>query len=520
MFRKTFPWISAAALLFSFEATAQNATIPTSEPSCFSPCDALISADLTSRILLTTSPLFEPQVQSYWATNARLRPCCFFLPHTTEELSLAITTLSSLSNSTQDTNNVEEDWHIAIRSGGHSYPGSNNIEAGLTIDFSHMNASWYNASTSLVSLQPGGRWRDVYAHLHETANVTVTGGRDGDVGVGGFMLGGGNSYHSGKNGFACDTVVNYEVVLANGSVVQANADENPELFRALKGGGMNFGIVTRFDAQAMPAVDLAYGQHVMAANNSLPVIDAVVDFTEHAEQTKADHLIALYLHGPGSSDMIIAIRVNTEGDLNTTSFDKITEISAIKESWSHTSLAAAANSSQVQSGTMNVGFTLTFRVDAEVMRYAAALQDEMVKSLGARIGEDNFMAQMFFQPLPAYYSKIGEGKVWNMLGLDRIGGNAILWTAGVGVVGDNTTAFAVAEAEMRDLTANLKEFTVRNDKASGFVYLNYADRTQDPLGSYGLENLDFMEEVAAKYDPEGWWQRMVPGGFKLSRADT
>ncbi|KAF2636949.1 FAD-binding domain-containing protein [Massarina eburnea CBS 473.64] len=497
---------SIAAILSLHVAQAQNSTIFSN------PCDALLSTNLSNRILLPSSPLYEPQVQSYWATNARLHPWCFFLPQTTQELATAIATLSSINS------NGTEDWHIAVRSGGHSYPGSNNIIKGLTIDFNYMNASSYNASTKLASIQPGGRWKNVYTDLLHTANVTVTGGRDGDVGVAGFLLGGGNSYYSGKNGFACDTVVNYEVVLANGTVVQANAYENGDLYRALKGGGMNFGIVTRFDVLAMPAVDLAYGQHVMVADYSNDVIDAVIDFTEHAESTPMDHLFALYMHSPGSSDVIVAVRVNTEGNLNTKSFEGITSIPAVKESWETMSLADAANASQIASGTMNTGFTLTFLDDASVMRKAKLLMDGLITTLSARIGPDAFMTQIVYQPLPEYYGVLDQTKGGNMLGFDRNGGNAILWVAGVGILGDNTTAFAIAEAELMAVVAELKEFTEKESKLVEFVYLNYADKSQDPLGSYGPENLAFMREVAARYDPKGWWQRMVPGGFKLARV--
>lgn len=166
-----------------------------------------------------------------------------------------------------------------------------------------MNRSWYDPGSGLASVEPGAVWKDVYFSLLHNGNVTVTGGRDGGVGVGGFLLGGGNSYHTTRNGFGCDTVINYEVVLANGSIVDANANKNADLWRALKGGGMNFGIVTRFDMEAMPAVDLAYGQSVIAANYSDQVVDAVVDFTNRPEELgRNDHLIVLYTHDPKSSE--------------------------------------------------------------------------------------------------------------------------------------------------------------------------------------------------------------------------
>ena len=115
-----------------------------------------------------------------------------------------------------------------------------------------MNETTFDNETGIASLGPGGTWGPVYAAL-EPHGVTVTGGRAVDVGVGGFLTGGGNSFYSARTGMVCDAVVNYEVVLASGAIVYANADTHPDLFRALKGGSGNMGIVTRFDMEAFAA---------------------------------------------------------------------------------------------------------------------------------------------------------------------------------------------------------------------------------------------------------------------------
>ena len=82
---------------------------------------------------------------------------------------------------------------------------------------------------------------DVYRDLLENGNVSVVGGRDGDVGVGGFLTGGGISYYSPRFGFACDSVASMQVVLSNGSIVTASKEENCDLYLALKGGSLNTG---------------------------------------------------------------------------------------------------------------------------------------------------------------------------------------------------------------------------------------------------------------------------------------
>lgn len=297
-------------------------------------------------MLLPTSHLYEAQVNSWWDANARLRPWCFFLPQTTEELSQGLLSF-------QDVGKGAGDWHIAVKSGGHSRPGTNSVKNGVTIDLSMMNSSEYSAATNTARIATGARWRDVYRDLLETGNVTVGGGRDGDVGVGGYVLGGGISYYSSRFGFACDNVVNYEVVLSNGSVINANADEHHDLFTALKGGGPNFGIVTHFDMQAMPAIDIAYGEHIVSANRSVQIVDAVFDFANHLEGPQDDALVTVFTHDTSidAEGVILFIRTNTKGDLNTTKFDGITALPSLKQSWGLKAMADAANDSQEPGGS-------------------------------------------------------------------------------------------------------------------------------------------------------------------------
>lgn len=94
---------------------------------------------------------------------------------------------------------------------------------------------------------------------------------------------------------------------------------------------------------------------------------------------------------------------------------------------------------------------------------------------------------------------------------------AILWDFGIAIPdGEGSdAALALATAETAAMTAKLKQFSIDQGTDVDLVYMNYAGVTQDVLGSYGAETLEYMKNVAKKYDPEGWFQRMVPGGFKL-----
>lgn len=131
---------------------------------------------------------------------------------------------------------------FAIRSGGHSpNPGWSAIgDAGILIDLAALNTTTINTDRTVASVGSGARWGSVVAAL-DPYNVTVLAGRIPTVGVGGLILGGGISHFTPEYGLVADTLLNVEVVLADGSVANANAGENSDLFWALKGGGPNFG---------------------------------------------------------------------------------------------------------------------------------------------------------------------------------------------------------------------------------------------------------------------------------------
>jgi FAD/FMN-containing dehydrogenase len=99
-----------------------------------------------------------------------------------------------------------------------------------------------------VSIGAGNSWDLVYSKL-DAMNLSVNGGRTAGVRVGGLSTGGGISYFGSRYGWSADAIVNFQVVLANGAIVNANTDKNSDLLWALRGGSNNFGILTRIDMQ-------------------------------------------------------------------------------------------------------------------------------------------------------------------------------------------------------------------------------------------------------------------------------
>jgi len=145
---------------------------------------------------------------------------------------------------------------IAIRSGGHSAPGYGTGDDGLVIDLSPMKGLHVDPAARTVRVETGCTWGDV-DHATHAFGLATPSGFVSTTGVGGLTLGGGIGHLSRRFGLTIDSLLSADLVLADGSVVTVSADERPDLFWAIRGGGGNFGVATSFLYRLHP-VDVVY----------------------------------------------------------------------------------------------------------------------------------------------------------------------------------------------------------------------------------------------------------------------
>ena len=184
---------------------------------------------------------------------------------------------------------------IAVRGGGHSVAGSALNDGGLVVDLRRMHAVVADPENMTVRVAGGA----TMSHLDRACqpfHVAVTGGRASTTGVGGFTLGGGSGWLERKFGLACDNLLAVELVTAEGRHVHADAEENPDLFWALHGGGGNFGVVTSMTLRVHPLPAFSFVMLLFPAEAGPEVIRAYRDLLRDAPDEAGGG--GIYLNAP------------------------------------------------------------------------------------------------------------------------------------------------------------------------------------------------------------------------------
>jgi FAD/FMN-containing dehydrogenase len=197
----------------------------------------------------------------------------------------------------------ERQLPVAVRGGGHNIAGLSTCDDGVVIDLSAMKAIEVDADAQTVRAEPGLRWVEFDAAT-QAHGLATTGGTVGDTGIAGLTLGGGFGWLCGKYGMTIDNLLSAEVVIADGQVLTASADENPDLFWAIRGGSGNFGVVTSFEYQLHPVGPTITGGGVFHPLEQAP---EVLRFYRDFAASAPDEITTYCGFLPGPHGPVIAI---------------------------------------------------------------------------------------------------------------------------------------------------------------------------------------------------------------------
>ncbi|KAK8047541.1 FAD binding domain-containing protein [Apiospora saccharicola] len=464
-------------------------------------CDNVLSI-LPGKVFVPDTQFYNDSISSYFYLSGQQSPSYIVAPATADEVAIVFKAINDCSID-----------HVAVRSGGHATnPGFSNADQGVTVDLRGLNDIHLSKEDpDLVSIGAGALSVDVYDVL-DPLNRTVLGARVASVGVGGFLTGGGISFFSAQHGFGCDSIRNMQVVLANGTIVEANATSHPRLFRALKGGQNNFGVVTRFDLVAYPQPAFWGGAVMYPSEADAAQLSAFAQLKMSAEYDPHVALEQTFVYlGAQKTYSSTNNMFYTKPVANASALRPFTDI---QPQTSNTMRISGASdfATELEGFQLKAQFavyaTLSLPVSATMLVRVHEMWRESNPDLVAKVLD--ITSTMTYQSIPP--PPVADASQ-NSLGFAS---NAtpqkdmvlLLFSYYWGNDKDST----VVNTAVSELTKSVQE--AFGDKDS-YKYLNYAASWQDPIASYGKESVRELIQVSKLYDPTGVFQKVVSGGFKL-----
>ncbi|KAI4861601.1 FAD-binding domain-containing protein [Hypoxylon rubiginosum] len=461
-----------------------------------------------------TDPLdlsYLDEQNKYWSTScSALKPTCIIFPKDADEVSAIIKVLN---------NNTE---NFAIKSGGHNpNNGWSSVQGGPLISTQKLTQVILDEETGIARVGPGQRLDSISAQLQGTG-WTFVGGRIGNTGVGGLVLGGGLSYMSAQYGWAASSVLEYEIVLANGTIATASATQNPDLFKALKGGGNNFGIVTTYTLQTYRQGNIFGGNLVFlhTPETDSALLKAVRDFTEYNTDDKAAVIVTAER---GNIDLIDTwiLFLFYDGEVVPEGiFKNFTDVGPLLDTTkvqTYADLMAGSNWVIVQGSVVQIGTETIPMPSAEdsvtVMEGIHAhwrnISDTVLLELG-------IIASIAYQPFPKRIAEAAKERSVDLIDADDAADRLILEL--------NYSFVPQGDYEKMDVTLQQTYGGVR-DRILGWqeegilpdiylpVFMNYGFHQQDYFGRLRPENRAFAHSVSESVDPTGFFRTRI-GGWK------
>ncbi|KAL8826048.1 MAG: hypothetical protein Q9191_004034, partial [Dirinaria sp. TL-2023a] len=439
------------------------------------------------------SSFYTPLYEIPWSQTCWLEPACVVTPDTASDLSKALQVLEVLKTK------------FATRSGGHSpSPGFSSVGSnGVLLALQNLNKLGISSDKKTITIGTGNRWGAVYKYAAENG-VNIVGGREPMVGVGGFLLGGGLSLFYNTYGLGMDQIVRYQVVLTNGNIVNATPTQNADLYKALKGGLTNMGIVTEFEVMTNTFTNIYYEIYLYAPSSTAALIDAYANYLSDPN-TDVNSNVELEI----AANFTLAFYGYNAHTNRPKVFDPFYKIPTTSTFFPPTN------------GTVN---DIVFGVDGN----AKPVGSTYGSTFSHRVSNGKFMQESYQtylglkaklpQGMNFYY--IPQGITPNLVkeGKARNGGNLLGLSATPQAWVDTYIDYAdlknsaLAKSTVDSFVATMTAKAAAENISLPYLYVNNAAPAQKPLAAYGAQSLAYIKSAAKKYDPQGVMQNLQNNG--------
>jgi FAD/FMN-containing dehydrogenase len=385
---------------------------------------------------------------------------------------------------------------FVVAGGKHASNGAASTNGGLVIDLANLRKVDVNKATGTVKVQGGSIWEQVDKAAAEH-DVAMVGGTINHTGVGGLTLGGGYGWLSGRYGLTIDALLEATIVLADGSVVTASKDSNPDLFWAIRGAGHCFGVIADFTFRVQPQLNTVWAGQMAF---SLDKLEEVVSFANNlVTTTNGDSAMVMGITAPpftgGNPAIVSTVFHNGPEEAAKTIFASLLSLSPLINSIKQRPYSEV-------NGMMNHAVNYGGRKLSKGATFVTPLRAEWVRSIlpdltalhrtvpGSR---RSIMLFEFFRP-----------DVWLSVPKDATahGHRGAHQNIMIGPFWDNAEDDDVAAAWSRSIAMKARaEFEQTVDGVTYTEYGNYDHLAADPRVIFGT-NYGRLCEVKRKYDPE------------------
>ncbi|CZR70125.1 uncharacterized protein PAC_20026 [Phialocephala subalpina] len=464
-----------------------------------------------------------------WTATAWLGPSCVFCPFNSHMTSAAVQLFSA------------KQVPFAIRSGG-AMPVSNaaNIgPEGILISSTNFTTLRISDDLHTVSVGSGIRFPVLYGFL-ENYGVSMNGIRIGDVGVIGFLLGGGIGFFSYEYGMASTYVLAFEVrfaalsvppspifrskshkcVLANGTIVTASENSHADLFWALRGGGNNFCIVTRADLKTIPVASVYLGNVGYGSGSDVQeqYLQSMVDFSLYAGSDPQSAVEGQIRWNPTQSPDITywAFLFHSGNDISPPGLQNLTApvLPITLGNITRQTMKEWSDSFPYSSDLGLREFFYFFAVPADAEAFRIAMDTYFSIATVELKDVEDFFTAFSVMPITEHAIAVSSVNGGNPLGLteDSVPAVWLVESPAWGNAADDETVVAVHSKINTQIAENLK---AAGFEEAPFVYLSDAEKGQKVFEGYGEESWERLREIRARYDPGMVFQKLVPGGVKV-----
>ncbi|OTA58986.1 FAD-binding domain-containing protein [Hypoxylon sp. EC38] len=440
---------------------------------------------------------YDELTKSYFSELEReLKPACFLTPNSPSQVAGILKAIKPFGLHSK----------VAICGAGQqATPEVANVRGGITIHLKNLRGIKLNPGNKTVSVAAGEKMGAVYEVLID-ASLGVVGNRHSSGGIGGDAVQGGLSYFSYSHGFVCDNVVNYEIVLANGEIVNANAGTNSDLWVALKGGGNNFGIVTRFDLGVFEQGQLWGGKVFYFPPSLSGQIQSLVDYLHGSKPDTNVHICVSLGYTGAFGDFVCMNDVFSTKPEKPRALEPFTEIQPQIDQMK--SLRVDSLKSFTSEGVVRMSTTV--KANTDILEYSIKAYHAAFDKLK---GVTNILFSITFEPIPVSLIDNSISHGGNSLGLRPEDGPLVvvlLYTSW-----DNASDDELVYNANKDSIATIEKEAQAKNVSASYRYLNYMFPHQNPFSSFGPESKAQLLKASAKYDPDGFFEYAGAGPFKI-----